>query len=145
MNGQICALNSHVLVLNKLWMAIRVIDARRAFSLLVRDLAEVIRVDDGSYTGHDFESWTEISEFAHQFDAPDYEFVRKRSSSTGAISLPETTTVASIAASTIPAASCRSITSFRVARVATIRGRTWSVVAPLATARRVAGPPTRRG
>src|SRR5690606_3326716 len=51
MNGQASALSSHVLVLNKMWMAIRVIDARRAFSLLVRDLAEVIRVDDGSFTG----------------------------------------------------------------------------------------------
>ena len=70
MNGQISALNSHVLVLNKLWMAIRVIDARRAFSLLFRDLAEVIRVDDGSFTGHDFESWTEISDFARQFQDP---------------------------------------------------------------------------
>ncbi|QQE10036.1 HNH endonuclease [Planctomycetota bacterium] len=61
MDGQVSALNSHVLVLNKLWMAVRVIDARRAFSLVVRDLAEVIRVDDGSYTGHDFDSWTEIA------------------------------------------------------------------------------------
>lgn len=76
MNGQISALNSHVLVLNKMWMAIRVVDARRAFSLVVRDLAEVIRVDDGSYTGHDFESWTEISTFAREYDGHEYEFVR---------------------------------------------------------------------
>lgn len=62
MVGQSTGLNAHVLVLNKMWMAIRVTDARRAFSLLIRDLAEVIRVDDGSYTGHDFESWTQLSE-----------------------------------------------------------------------------------
>lgn len=75
--SQAVALNSHVLVLNKMWMAIRVVDAKRAFSLLVRDLAEVIRVDDGSYTGHDFDSWTEVSDFAHEIEVTDdaYEFI----------------------------------------------------------------------
>ncbi|MEX0886303.1 MAG: HNH endonuclease [Phycisphaeraceae bacterium] len=61
MNGAGTALNSHVLVLNKMWMAIRVVDARRAFSMLVCELAEVIRVDDGSYTAYDFESWADVS------------------------------------------------------------------------------------
>ena len=73
------ALNTHVLVLNKLWHAIRVIDARRAFSLLFRNLAEAIRVDDGSYTGYNFESWSELSEMRGQFNGPDdeaYEWVR---------------------------------------------------------------------
>ncbi|WP_428388093.1 HNH endonuclease [Mucisphaera sp.] len=72
------ALNSHVLVLNRLWMAVRVVDARRAFSLLVRNLAEVIRVDDGSYTGHDFDSWADLSHFKDDLDQhPDaYEYIR---------------------------------------------------------------------
>lgn len=61
MLAQATNLNAQVLVLNKLWMAVRVTNARRAFSLLVRNLAEVIRVDDGSYAGHDFESWAQLS------------------------------------------------------------------------------------
>lgn len=69
MIAQGAALNSHVLVLNKMWMAIRIVDARRALSLLFRDLAEVIRVDDGSYTGHDFESWYDISMARHDYEA----------------------------------------------------------------------------
>ena len=69
-------MNSHVLVLNKLWMAIRVVDARRAFSLVLRNLAEVIRVDDGSYTGHDFESWTELTDARHDFEARYYDWIR---------------------------------------------------------------------
>jgi len=69
-------LDSHVLVLNKLWMAVRVVDARRAFSLLVRDLAEVIRVDDGSYAGHSFDSWTDIASAREHFDAEHYDWVR---------------------------------------------------------------------
>ncbi len=80
MQAQATAINSHVLVLNKMWMAIRVIDAKRAFSLLARDLAEVIRVDDGSYSGHDFDSWTDISQLSHRFssemDREHYEWVR---------------------------------------------------------------------
>jgi 5-methylcytosine-specific restriction endonuclease McrA len=73
------ALNSHVLVLNRLWMAIRVVDARRAFSMLVRDLAEVIRVDDGSFAGYDFESWADISSARDGFRGMvghEYEWVR---------------------------------------------------------------------
>ena len=76
MNAVASSLNTHVLVLNKLWMAVRVTSARRAFSLLCRDLAEVVHVDDGSYTGHDFESWTGLSQMRDVFEAHDYEWVR---------------------------------------------------------------------
>ncbi len=65
--GAASGISSHVLVLNRMWMAIRVVDARRAFSMLFRDLAEVIRVDDGSYTAYDFDSWTDLSQLRHTF------------------------------------------------------------------------------
>ena len=70
MDAAVSALNSHVLVLNKMWMAVRVVDARRAFSMLLKGMAEVIRVDDGSYTGYDFTDWTDMSE-AHRRLFPD--------------------------------------------------------------------------
>lgn len=75
------SLNAHVLVLNKLWMAVRVIDARRAFSLLTRDLAEAIRVDDGSYVGYNFEDWSQLSRLHENFEGSDvirgdYDWVR---------------------------------------------------------------------
>jgi len=76
MDGHATSLNAHVLVLNRMWMAVRVTDARRAFSLLVRELAEVIRVDDGSYTGHDFDSWADLSAAREQFQHQHYEWVR---------------------------------------------------------------------
>ena len=68
-------LNSNVLVLNRLYVAIRVINARRAFSLLCRDLAEVISVEDGRYSGYDFDSWTELSAYRDLF-TEDYDWVR---------------------------------------------------------------------
>jgi len=75
MENSATALNSHVLVLNKMWMAIRVVDAKRAFALLCKDLAEVIRVDDGSYSGYGFEGWAGLSEDYHQLfsQSPDVE------------------------------------------------------------------------
>ena len=66
-------LESQVLVLNRMWMAVRVVDARRALCLLFKQAAEVIRVDDGSYTGHDFEAWAEGGGFnpgVDQFRVP---------------------------------------------------------------------------
>jgi 5-methylcytosine-specific restriction endonuclease McrA len=60
-------INANVLVLNRLYMAIRVVNAKRAFSLLVRDLAEVISVEDGKYASYDFDSWTELSTYRDEF------------------------------------------------------------------------------
>ena len=70
------ALNAHVLMLNKMWMAIRVTNARRAFSLLFRDMAEAVRVDDGSYSSHDFDSWADLTAAREQMGSEHYEWVR---------------------------------------------------------------------
>lgn len=69
-------LDAKVLVLNKLYMAVRVISARRAFSLLMRELAEVIHIDNGQYLNYDFASWTEISELQSQFEPERHDWVR---------------------------------------------------------------------
>lgn len=69
-------LDAKVLVLNKLYMAIRVVSARRAFSMLVRDMAEVIHVDNGQYLNYDFASWTEVSELQRQFEPDRHDWVR---------------------------------------------------------------------
>ena len=69
------ALNCNVLVLNKHYMALRVIGARRAFSLLFRDLAKVVSVEQGSYSAYDFESWCEVSEFKRSFEPDGHDWV----------------------------------------------------------------------
>ena len=56
------ALNSSVLVLNRFYLAIRVIDVRRAMTLLYRDVAEVISIEDGQYCNYDFDGWCELSQ-----------------------------------------------------------------------------------
>ena len=56
------ALQSNVLALNRLYLAIHVIPARRAFCLLWRGMAEVVNIEDGTYMSYDFDAWREISE-----------------------------------------------------------------------------------
>jgi len=68
MIAQATVLDSNVLVLNKHYMAIRVVNVRRAFSLLFRDLAHVIHVENGTYNTYDFDSWAEVSQFKRRFE-----------------------------------------------------------------------------
>ena len=58
--GPVTGLDAKVLVLNRYFSAIRVIDARRAFVLLAKEIAEVVAVEDGSYVSYPFTTWTEI-------------------------------------------------------------------------------------
>jgi 5-methylcytosine-specific restriction endonuclease McrA len=69
-------LDAKVLVLNRMYMALRVISARRAFAMLCRDHAEVINVENGRYISYDFSSWTEISELRRQMEADQYDWVQ---------------------------------------------------------------------
>ncbi len=66
-SGGASALTSSVLVLNRNYMAIHVIDVKRAFALLLRELAEVIHIEDGQYANYDFESWRDLSEIKAAF------------------------------------------------------------------------------
>jgi len=69
------ALDCHVLVLNKHYMAICVINVRRAISLVFRDLAEVIDHDEGQYSNYDFTSWVDVSELKRQFEPDGHDWL----------------------------------------------------------------------
>jgi len=68
-------LDSNVLVLNRHYMAVRVVGARRAFSLLFRELAEVVAYEEGTYANYNFRSWCEVSQFKRQFEPDGYDWV----------------------------------------------------------------------
>ena len=56
-------LDRHVLVLNRLWQAVNVCSARRAFTLLYQGHAQVVWRDaDNNYLTHDFQSWHDFSQ-----------------------------------------------------------------------------------
>jgi len=66
-DGPQSGLNCSVLVLNKHYMALRIVGVRRAFSLLCRDLAEVVSYEKGIYANYDFKSWCELSRLRREF------------------------------------------------------------------------------
>ncbi|MGD2093925.1 MAG: HNH endonuclease [Phycisphaerales bacterium] len=68
-------LGCNVLVLNKHYMAIRIIGAKRAFSLLCRDLAEVVSLEDSGYSNYDFQSWCELSQLRRDFEPDGHDWV----------------------------------------------------------------------
>lgn len=70
------ALQCNVLVLNRHYLAVRVVNVRRAISLLFRELAEVIDVDGGNYQAYDFESWREVSELKSRFEPDEHDWLR---------------------------------------------------------------------
>ena len=72
----ISGLSCNVLVLNRLYMAIRVVSARRAFNLLVKNLAEVISVENESFVAYSLTSWLEISQLRAQFERENNDFVK---------------------------------------------------------------------
>ncbi len=69
-------LGSSILVLNRFYMAVHIVNVRRAMALLYRDLAEVIHCEEGQYANYDFESWREISELKAEFKEPHDDWVR---------------------------------------------------------------------
>lgn len=90
------ALNSKVLVLNRMYAAIRVVSARRAFCLLMRDIAEVIHVEsvpapvkDAAEPGarietasgtrfinYDFATWADMAALQREFERERHDWVR---------------------------------------------------------------------
>ena len=65
--GGSVALNAPVLVLNRVFTAVQVISAKRAFSLLVKAAAEVVAVREEQYVSYDFSSWVEVSRAREAF------------------------------------------------------------------------------
>lgn len=68
--------------MNAHYVALRVIDARRAFCLLFKrdhqdvPLAEVVSVEDGRYVSYNFDDWRELSEFRKAFEPAKHDWVR---------------------------------------------------------------------
>ena len=71
----ISGLDCRVLVLNKHYMAVRIISVKRAFSLLCRQIAEVISIEEGTYSNHDFQSWCQVSQFRRDFEPDAHDWV----------------------------------------------------------------------
>ncbi len=67
------ALESSVLVLNKFFAAVHVVNAKKAFAMLFKESAEVVSVDDGQYNSYDFTSWVDVSAFKAEYEVSEKE------------------------------------------------------------------------
>jgi 5-methylcytosine-specific restriction endonuclease McrA len=76
MTADVPVLSSSVLLLNRLYMALRVISAKRAMTLVYRDLAEVVSVEDGQYLSYDFDDWVEVSQAKAAFEPHAHDWIR---------------------------------------------------------------------
>jgi len=65
-----------VLVLNRSFVAVHITNVRRAITLLFRQLAEVVHIEEGQYAAHSLDSWRELSSLRSAFRAPDEDWVR---------------------------------------------------------------------
>ncbi len=78
----VSGLDSSVLMLNANYVALRIIDARRAFTLLCKrtphnhPCAEIVSLEDGRYVSYDFEDWRDLSEFRKAFEPANHDWVR---------------------------------------------------------------------
>jgi 5-methylcytosine-specific restriction endonuclease McrA len=78
--GENPALHANVLVLNRNYQAIRVVNVRRAFSLLARELAEVVHIEadangENKWQNLDFTEWCEISQLKREFEPDAHDWI----------------------------------------------------------------------
>jgi len=66
----------NVLVLNRNYLALRIVNVRRAFSMLFKELAEVVHVDNGQYISYDFAEWCDLSQLAREFEPDEHDWIK---------------------------------------------------------------------
>jgi hypothetical protein len=69
-------LDAKVLVLNRVYAVIRIVDARRAFALLAKQVAEVIAFENGTYRNYDFATWSDLATLQREFESEAHDWVR---------------------------------------------------------------------
>ena len=70
------SIDEKVLVLNRGYAAIRVIPARRAFTLLCRQVAEIISIEDGQYYNYGLRDWIDVAQLQREFEPEQHRWVQ---------------------------------------------------------------------
>lgn len=70
------------MLLNAHYAALRVVSARRAFTLLFKrdrnyqPVAEVVHIEDGRYVSYNFSDWAALSAFQREFEPAKFDWIR---------------------------------------------------------------------
>ena len=70
------SLGLSVLVLNRSFVAVHITNVRRAITLLFRQLAEVVHIEEGQFAAYNLDSWRQLSALQADFRSPDQDWIR---------------------------------------------------------------------
>jgi 5-methylcytosine-specific restriction endonuclease McrA len=70
------ALDQKVLVLNRGYHAVRVIPAREAFTLLCREAAEILSIEEGHWATYDLENWIDVAKLQKEVEPLQHSWIR---------------------------------------------------------------------
>ncbi|MBC8200737.1 MAG: HNH endonuclease [Planctomycetes bacterium] len=74
--SSISTIDEKVLVLNRGYAAIRVVPARQAFTLLCREAAQILSIEDGSYLTYALHDWMDVAKLQKEFEAEKHTWLR---------------------------------------------------------------------
>ena len=74
--ADVLSIDDKVLVLNRGYSAVRVISARRAFSLLCRQAAEIISIEDGHYLNYGLHDWMDVASLQKEFEPERHRWIQ---------------------------------------------------------------------
>ena len=72
----VSTIDEKVLVLNRGYAAIRVVPARNAFTLLCREAAEILSIEDGNYLTYGLHDWMDVAKLQREFEPEKHTWIR---------------------------------------------------------------------
>jgi hypothetical protein len=70
------SLDEKVLVLNRGYTAVRICHAREAFTLLCREAAEILSIEDGKYLTYGLRDWMDVATLQKEFEPENHRWLR---------------------------------------------------------------------
>jgi 5-methylcytosine-specific restriction endonuclease McrA len=74
--SSVSTIDEKVLVLNRGYAAIRVVPARQAFTLLCREAAEILSIEDGNYLTYAMHDWMDVAKLQKEFEPEKHSWLR---------------------------------------------------------------------
>lgn len=70
------SLDEKVLVLNRGYTAVRICHAREAFTLICREAAEILSIEDGNYLTYGLRDWMDVAILQKEFEPENHRWLR---------------------------------------------------------------------
>jgi 5-methylcytosine-specific restriction endonuclease McrA len=74
--SEVVSINERVLVLNRGFVAVQVVPARNAFTLLCRQAAEIISIENGQYLNYALRDWMDVASLQKEFEPEQHSWIK---------------------------------------------------------------------